>query len=47
MTPPSGDPTMAARDNMGGTPAGNQAARMDMWPRVADFLATALGKASK
>lgn len=47
MTPPGGDPTMAALDNLGGTPAGNHAARMDMWPRVTDFLATALGKASK
>lgn len=47
MTPPSGNPKMAALDNLGGTPAGNQAARLDMWPRVADFLATALGKSSK
>ena len=47
MTPPSGDPKMAALDNLGGTPAGNQAARMDMWPRVVNFFASSLGKASK
>ncbi len=47
MTPPSGDPKMAALDNLGGTAAGNQAARMDMWPRVVKFFATSLGKASK
>ena len=43
MSPPSGDPRMRARDNLGGTPEGNQAARIDMWGRVTAFLAQTLG----
>lgn len=47
MTPPSGDPAMAALNNLGGTVAGNKAARMDMWPRVTEFLATSLGSTDR
>lgn len=44
MSPPSGDAGMRGRDNLGGTPEGNAAARADMWPKVLAFFADELGK---
>lgn len=40
---PEGDPRINGLAGLGGTPAGNQAARLDAWPKVLAFLKAALG----
>lgn len=41
---PAGDPARSALDNLGGTAAGNAAARTGMWQEVKAFLAAQLGR---
>ena len=47
MNPSSDDSSITSLDNPGGTVAGNQAARVDIWRPATEFLASTLRKGGK